>query len=259
MASNIHPTAIIEKGAEIGDNVTIGAYAYVGSKVRMGNGCEIHHHATVDGNTELGENNRVFPYAAIGGQTQDLKYKGGNPGVRIGSNNCFREYMSVHAATSDGDFTVIGSHNNFLAYTHIAHDCNVGSHVIFSNCATLAGHVTVYDYVIIGGLTAAHQFTRIGEHCMIGGMTRIPQDVPPFMMMEGHTPPKIFGINKIGLERRGFSPERVEVIKNLYRIFYRDGLNRTQAKERVAQEMDINDPDVARFLEFVNSSQRGLV
>lgn len=259
MANNIHPTAIIESGAQLGDGITVGAYAYIGAQVRIGNGCEVQHHATVEGNTWLGENNRIFPYAMIGGQTQDLKYKGGNPGVRIGNNNTFREYMTVHAATDDGNFTTIGDRNNFLAYTHIAHDCIVGSHVIMSNVATLAGHVTVYDYAIIGGLTAAHQFTRIGEHCMIGGMTRIPQDVPPFTMMEGHTPPKVFGINKIGLERRGFSEERIETIKKLYRIFYRDGLNRTQAKEKVQAEMDVSNPDVARFLDFVNTSQRGLI
>src|SRR4051812_24125253 len=232
MAAKIHPTAIIEPGAQLGTDLEIGAYAYVGAAVQLGDGTKLHHHATVEGNTVLGRGCEVFPYACLGGKTQDLKYKGGNPGVRIGDQNVFREYVTVHAATSDGDFTTVGSHNTILAYCHVAHDCQLGSHIIASNSVGLAGHVVVEDHVILGAVCGVHQFCRIGAYAMVSAYAKIVQDVPPFFIADG-LPAEIRAINKVGLERNGFNAEALDRVKQIHRILYRDGLNRTQALERL--------------------------
>ncbi|MFA5264928.1 MAG: acyl-ACP--UDP-N-acetylglucosamine O-acyltransferase, partial [Opitutaceae bacterium] len=217
MASLIHPSAIIEPGACLGRDVEIGAYAFVGAKVVLGNGTRLHHHASVEGNTTIGESCEIFPYAFIGGKTQDLKFKGGNPGVRIGDRNVFREYSSVHVATFDGDFTIVGSDNNFLAHTHIAHDCLVGNRVVMSNYAGLAGHVVIEDNVVIGGYGGLHQFCRVGAFSMVAGAAKVVQDVPPFFIADG-SPATVRAINKVGLERAGFTPEQIDRVMIVYRI-----------------------------------------
>jgi UDP-N-acetylglucosamine acyltransferase len=257
MPAPIHPTAIIESGAQLGAEVEVGAYAFVGAGVSLGEGCRLHHHATVEGNTVLGKSCEVFPYACIGGQTQDLKFKGGNPGVRIGERNVFREYVTVHAATDDGDFTRIGDGNNFLATCHVAHDCLLGNGIILSNGVVLAGHVTLEDHVVIGGYGGAHQFCRLGAYAMLSAYSKLVHDLPPFFIADG-TPAVVRAYNKVGLERHGFTVEQIERVRQIYRILYRDGLNRVQALEKLGTHERSSTDEFQRMLTFAKISQRGL-
>lgn len=256
MATKIHPTAVVEDGVELGADVEIGAYAFVGSGVTLGARTKLHHHATVEGNTTLGEACEVFPYACLGGKTQDLKYKGGNPGVRIGDRNVFREYVSVHAATFDGQFTTIGSDNTILAYSHVAHDCVVGSRVIMSNYAGLAGHVIVEDHVLIGAYGGVHQFCRLGAHAMLSACSKLVHDLPPYFIADG-APATVRSFNKVGLERFGFTAEQLDRVKLIFRTLYRDGLNRTQALDKLAAHPDASTNELQRVLAFAKSSERG--
>jgi len=257
MAVEIHPLAFVAPDAEVGADVQIGPFAYIGAGVRLGKGTVIHHHASVEGNTYLGERCEVFPYASLGAKTQDLKYKGGNPGVRIGDRNVFREYVTVHAATSDGAFTTIGNDNTFLANFHVAHDCVLGNHIVASNSSGVAGHVTVEDHVTFGAFSGVHQFCRIGAHAMLGGYAKVVQDITPFCIADGQ-PAVIRSVNKVGLERRGFSPEQIDRVKQIYRILFRDGLNRTQALEKLAQHAAAGSAEFQLILEFARKSERGL-
>ncbi len=257
MSSTLHSTAIVESGAEIGDGVEIGAYAFIGAGVVLGAGTKLHHHASVEGNTVVGAQCEIFPYACIGGKTQDLKFKGGNPGLRIGERNIFREYVTVHAATNDGDFTRVGSDNVFLGGTHIAHDCVLGNHIVASNGAMLAGHVTVEDHVIIGGYGGIHQFCRLGAFAMLSATAKLVHDLPPFFIADG-TPAEVRAINRIGLERNGFTPEEIDRVKQIYRILYREGLNRSQALEKLALHADAGSREFQRVLDFAQKSERGL-
>ncbi len=253
----IHPTAIVETGADLADNVCVGAYAYVGSDVKIGSGCDIRHHACVDGWTEMGEHNTVYPYACVGFQTQDLKFRGGRPGLKIGDRNVFREFCTVHTATGDGDRTIIGSHNCILAYAHVGHDSVVGNHCILSNNGTLAGHVRMEDHVIISGLAGVHQFCRLGVHAFIGGCSKVVQDVPPYMIADGN-PAAVRTVNKVGLERNGFTPEQLRIVRLAYRILYRDGLNHSQALARLEALPEAGDPILRRLIAFVRDSGRGV-
>ena len=257
MAADIHPTAIVDEKARLEDGVTIGAYAFIGPKVCLGAGTVVHHHATVEGNTRLGKENEIFPYAFVGGKTQDLKFTGGEPGLEIGDHNVFREYCTDHTATEDENSTVIGSHNNFMAYCHVAHNCILGDHIIMSNNATLAGHVTLGDHCIIGGLTAIHQFCRIGLYAMLGGCAKVVQDVPPYMICDGN-PAKTRAINKTGLERAGYSEDEITLIRQAYKTLYREGLNRSQALEKLKQNNSADTPILRRLIDFIQNSQRGL-
>jgi UDP-N-acetylglucosamine acyltransferase len=257
MAKTIHPTAIIEAGATLGDDVQIGAYCYVGAEVTLGRGTKLHHHASVEGFTSVGDECEVFPYACLGGKTQDLKYKGGRPGVRIGHRNVFREYVTVHAATNDGEFTAIGDHNTILAYCHVAHDCQLGSHIIASNGVGIAGHVIVEDRVVFGAHSGIHQFCRIGAFAMISAYAKVVQDIAPYVIADGQ-PAEIRAINKIGLERNGFTSEQMDRVKQIHRILYRDGLNRTQALEKLATHADAASLEFQRMLTFAKTSERGL-
>ena len=257
MPARIHPTAIVETTARLGADVEIGPFAYVGEGVQIGDGTRIHHHASVEGNTVLGKACEVFPYASIGAKTQDLKYKGGNPGVRSGDRNVFREYVSIHAATADGAFTVIGDHNTILAYSHVAHDCVLGNHIVASNGVMLAGHVVVEDHVVIGGYGGAHQFCRIGAFAMISATAKLVHDLPPFFIADG-TPAVVRAYNKIGLERNGYTIEQIDRVRSIYRIFYRDGLNRSQALEKLAAHPQADSAEVQRVLVFAAKSERGL-
>jgi len=257
VGTRIHPLAVVEDGARLGEDVEVGAFAYVGAEVTLGDRCRLHHHATVEGFTTLGEDCEVFPYACVGSKTQDLKYKGGRPGTRIGARCVFREYATVHAATNDGDFTVLGNDNFILAYSHVAHDCQLGNHIIASNYTGLAGHVVVGDHVVFGAYAGVHQFCRIGEFAMLGGKSRNIHDVPPYMIVEGN-PAVIRGYNRVGIERAGFDDARRERVKAIYRTLYRAGLNRSQALQQLASRDDADSPEIAGLLAFARASERGL-
>ncbi len=257
MPANIHSTAIVEPGAQLGADVELGAYAFVGAGVTLGPRTRIHHHGTVEGNTVMGEACEVFPYACIGGKTQDLKYRGGSPGVRIGDRNVFREYASVHAATADGSYTVMGAENTILAYCHVAHDCVLGNRIVMSNYAGLAGHVVVDDHVVIAAYGGVHQFCRVGAHAMVAACTKLVQDLPPFFIADG-SPGTVRTFNKVGLERFGFTPQQIERVKQVFRILYREGMNRAQALDKLAAHPDAETPEFQKVLTFAKTSQRGL-
>jgi len=256
MANEIHPTAIIDPGAELADNLVVGPYCVINAGVKLGRGCRLHNNVTIEGPTEIGEDNEFYSYASIGQRTQDLKYDGEPTYLKIGSGNTFREFVTVNRATSAGNSTIVGSHGNFLAYTHIGHDCIVGDHVVFSNNATLGGHVEIEDYVILGGLTGIHQFCRIGAHAITGGFTKIVQDVPPYMVADGN-PARTRAINKIGLERRGFSDEARKAIKFAYRTLFREERNVTDALD-VLRHMEDRTEEIDHIIAFVEKSERGL-
>jgi UDP-N-acetylglucosamine acyltransferase len=257
MPTILHPTAVVEPGAQLGAGVEIGALAYVGAGVVLGDGTKLHHHASVEGFTTLGRDCEVFPYACIGGKTQDLKYAGGRPGLRIGDRNVFRECVTVSAATHDGEFTVMGSDNTLLAYCHIGHDCVFGSHIVMSNAISVAGHVTVGDYVVMGGMAGIHQFCRIGSYAMLSGLAKLVQDLPPYFIADGR-PAEVRAFNRIGLERNGFTAEQLERVKQIHRILYRDGLNRSQALEKLASHEQAGSAEFRSVIAFAKSSERGL-
>ncbi|HYC72390.1 MAG TPA: acyl-ACP--UDP-N-acetylglucosamine O-acyltransferase [Opitutaceae bacterium] len=258
MARQIHPTAIIEPGAELGEDVQIGAYAYVGPRAVIGDRTVLHHHANVEGRTSLGQECEVFPFTCIGTKTHDLKYQGGEPGLRIGNRNVFREYVSVHGATNANEFTVMGDDNVILAYGHVAHDCVVGNHLVMSAQAALAGHVLVEDHVNIGWGAGVHQFCRIGTHAMLSAMSKIVQDVPPYIIADGN-PAIARSINKVGLERCGFTAAQMEAVKHTFRILYRAGYNRSQALVELRAHAQAATPEFQKVIAFATKSDRGLV
>jgi UDP-N-acetylglucosamine acyltransferase len=252
----VHPSSVIHPGAQIGPDCEIGPYCLIGEHVTLGAGCRLHSHAVVDGHTKLGKENEIFPFACIGKKTQDLKWKGGVTRLEIGDNNVFREGVTVHCATSDGDATVIGSNNLLLNCAHVAHDCVLGSRIILSGYAGLAGHVHVEDHAILSGYVAVHQFCRIGKFSMIGGCSSVRQDVPPFMIADG-TPVNICTINKVGLERAGFSEETQNVLRQAYKIIYREGLTIPNALVKIEKELPPL-PEVQYLVQFVRTSERGI-
>ncbi|MCB1092786.1 MAG: acyl-ACP--UDP-N-acetylglucosamine O-acyltransferase [Verrucomicrobiae bacterium] len=256
MATDIHPTAVVDPRAELGENVRVGPYSVIRAGVRLGDECVVHNHVTLDGPSEIGPRNEFYSYASIGQRTQDLKYRGEPTWLRIGEGNTFREFVTVNRATSPGDATVIGSHGSFLAYAHIGHDCVVGDHCVFSNNGTLGGHVIVGDHVIISGLTAVHQFCRIGDHVITGGCSKIVQDIPPYMIADGN-PAKVRAVNTVGLQRRGFSEEAVRAAKRAHRKLYRDDLTVTAA---LAELETWEDPHgiYTKLVAFVRASERGI-
>lgn len=253
----IHPTAIIDPSAHIGEDTEVGPYCVIGAGVRLGRGNVLANHVSLAGPTVIGDSNRFFPFTSIGQQSQDLKYTVEPTHLEIGNDNSFREFCTVNRGTSPGSKTVIGHHGNFLAYSHVAHDCLVGDHVIFSNNGTLAGHVVVEDHAVIGGLSGVHQFCRIGRHAIIGGCTKIVQDVPPFMIADGN-PAEIRGINQVGLERRGFSAEEIRALREAYRFLCRSNLNVKQACETIREQVPGNE-HLTHLLEFIEASKRGIV
>ena len=254
--SHFHSTAVVEEGAQIGEGCHIGPYCVIGANVTLGQGCTLHSHIVIDGHTELGEANTIYPFASIGLQSQDLKHTGGTTHTRIGTHNTFREYGTIHSATDAGDATAIGSHNNLLAYTHVAHDCQLGDHIVMSNVATLAGHVAVEDRAIIGGLAAVHQFCRIGTMSIIGGCSKVVQDIPPYMLADGN-PATTRALNKEGLKRNQVSEESQVALKQAYRILFRSDLTISNAIESATQEIE-NTPEVQHLLAFLQSTQRGI-
>jgi UDP-N-acetylglucosamine acyltransferase len=255
---NVHPTAIIDPEAEIGADVTIGPYCVIGPAVVLGESCWLQNHVTLCGPSKIGLRNRFYAYCSIGQQSQDLKYGGEPTYLEIGNENVFREFVTVSRATGKGNVTRIGNQGNFLAYSHIAHDCEVGDRVIFSNNGTLGGHVVVEEYAVLGGLTAVHQFCRIGKHAITGGCTKIVQDVPPFMIVDGN-PAEVRGVNLVGLERRGFNPDTVRALKEAYRILYRAKLNTKQALEELGRNGLAETSEVNDLMKFIERSERGIV
>ena len=256
-SGEIHPTAVVDPKAEMGSNVEIGPYCVVGPGVVIGDDCRLQHHVTLCGPARIGRGNRFYPFASIGQQTQDLKYKGEPTYLEVGDENCFREFTTANRGTSPESVTRIGHRGNFLAYSHVAHDCIVGDEVIFSNAGTIAGHVEVGNCAVIGGLTAVHQYCRIGDHAITGGCSKIVQDVPPFMIADGN-PAQIRGVNTVGLERRKVPAETIRQIKEAFRIIYRSKLNTKQAAENIKAELEIG-PELDLLVRFIESSHRGII
>lgn len=252
----IHPTAIIHPKAKIGAHCEIGPYCVIGEHVTLGDKCKLHSHVVIDGHTKLGKGNEIFPFASIGLKTQDLKWKGGVTRTEIGDANTFREYVTIHSATSDGEVTRVGSHNHILAYCHIAHNCTLGNRIIMSNVATLAGHVTVEDFAVIGGLAAVHQFCRIGKMAIIGGCSKIVQDVPPFMLADGN-PAKTRTINKVGIERNGVSDEAQTALRSAYKILFREQLTIPNALAKIEKKFS-DIAEIKHLIEFARASERGI-
>ncbi len=252
----IHPTAIVEQGAVLGADVEIGPYCIVAGNVQLGDRCRLGSMVRLDGWTAVGEECRFFHGAAIGGEPQDLKFCGARSLVRIGARNTFREFCTVNRATEEGDATVLGDDNLIMAYAHVAHNCIIGDRAILANSANLAGHVEIGDYVIIGGVTPVHQFVRVGAHSIVGGGCRVPKDVPPFVRTAGN-PLRVFGLNIVGIERRGFAAEVVAELKKLYRIFFRSQLVKEKAVEMIRKQCRPL-PEIDLFCKFVESSERGL-
>ncbi|MBI3449562.1 MAG: acyl-ACP--UDP-N-acetylglucosamine O-acyltransferase [Acidobacteria bacterium] len=258
MTSAIHPTAVVSPEARIGDGTTVGAYAVVGDHVTLGPGCEVMAHASLAGPLEAGRGCRFFPFVSIGTEPQDLKFKGEMTQVVAGDANVFREYVTVNRGTAGGGgVTRIGSGNLFMAYSHVAHDCQVGSGTVFANAATLAGHVTVEDFSTVGAFSGVHQFCRVGRHAFIGGYSVITQDALPFVKSVGNRA-EAFGINTVGLERKGFDAAEISSLKRAYRFLLQAGLNTSQALERIEGEIP-PCPSVTYLVEFIRTSKRGVI
>ncbi len=255
--TKVHPTAIVESSAKIDDDVIIGPYCTVSANSIIGSGTELISHVVVTGNTTIGRNNKISPFAVLGGQTQDLKYKGGLPGVRIGDNNTIPDYVTVNAATNDGDYTVVGDHCLLMAYSHIAHCCNIGNQVIIANSVQIAGHVTVEDQATIEGMVGIVQFLRIGRMAFIGGLSKVSKDVPPFMIAHGD-PIEVRGFNRIGMERKGCSVEARKSIKEAYRMLYRTDDSLQDVLSRMETELDQTD-ELKALIAFCNSAEKGIV
>lgn len=253
----IHQTALIHPDAMIEEDVSIGPYCVVGPYVSIGNGTRLMNHVILDGRTTIGKENTIFPFASIGLPPQDKKYRGEDTRLKIGNNNVIREYVTMSPGTKGGGgLTEVEDDNLFMAYSHVAHDCRVGSRVVFANGATLAGHVYVADDAIIGGLSAVHQFVRIGRLAMIGGGAMVSRDVPPFMLAVGDRA-KLYGVNTLGLRRHGFDDSVIRNLKRAYRLLFRSRLTLKDALERLEGE-DNGSPDVVELVRFIRNSKRGI-
>ena len=255
--SSIHPTAIVGAGAVLGADVKLGPYSVVGPGVKIGDGTELMAHAIVDGNTTIGAGCVIHPFARVGGPTQDLKFKGGSPGVIVGDKTVIRECVTINAGTHDGEMTEVGSGCLLMAYSHVAHACKVGNGVIIANGTQLAGDVIIEDFAIIEGLCGVVQFRRIGTMAFLGGYTKATKDVPPYMIADG-LDIEIRGFNKIGMERRGVSEESRNAIKEAYRILYRQKLSVAEALEQMEKELP-STPEVKHLMNFIRTSKVGIV
>lgn len=254
----IHPTAVISPDAELGIDLTIGPYCVIGAGVKLGDRCVLHSHVVIEGPCKIGNDNEFFPFAVIGGKTQDLKYIGEPTHLEIGDHNVFRENTTIHRGTHAEIPTRIGNHNLFLCYSHVAHDCQLGNHIILSNNGTLAGHVEVADYAIVSGLTAVHQFCRIGEHSIMGGCSKIVQDIPPYMIVDGN-PASTRGLNQVGLTRRGFSEDDVRALKSAYKkLFLKKDQNMSVVLSSLKATAAASNPHVMHLIDFVEKSSRGV-
>jgi len=260
--AQVHPTAVVDAGAELAATVRVGPYAVIGPGVRIGEGTEIGPHCVVEGPTTIGRDNRIHAHAVIGGAPQDMKYRGEPTALEIGDRNTIREFCTFNRGTAqDVGVTRLGDDNWVMAYVHLAHDVQVGHRAILANNATLAGHVHVGDWAIVGGLTGVHQFCRIGAHAMTAFQSHVSQDVPPFMMVGGN-PLGVHGFNVEGLRRRGYSAERIAQVKRMHRLLYRDGLTLEQSRAAIQAlqgQVDGGDADLVLMLGFLAASTRGIV
>lgn len=257
MSAKIHPTAIVDGSAQLGADVTIGAGAIIGPRCIIGDGSVIAPRAVLEENVRLGSEVKIGIGTVLGGLPQDLKFKGEETWVEIGDRTTIREYTTVNRGTSQSFKTTVGSDCFLMTYVHLAHDCHIGNGVIISNGTQLAGHVTIDDKAIISGLCAVHQFGKIGRYCFIGGMSRVNKDVPPYVKAVGN-PIKLYGLNSIGLQRNGFTPETIATLKQAYRLFFRSDFNIAQALETARRDLNLT-PEVQAFVDFVDESQRGIV
>ena len=258
--AEIHPTAIVDPSAEVGEGTTIGAHAVIGPNVRLGAGCSVGASAVIDGWTDIGDGTEIFPFASIGLVPQDLKFKGETTRLLIGARNIFREFVTINRGTAGGGgVTRIGDRNMFMAYVHVAHDCHVGSDTIFGPHATLGGHVTVEDYASISAGSAVHQFCRVGRHAFIGGYSVVTKDALPFGKTVGSRPARIFGLNSVGLSRRGFAPDVMTKLKRTYRYLLQSKLNTTSALRQIERDRTLACTEVQYLIEFIRSSRRGVI
>jgi UDP-N-acetylglucosamine acyltransferase len=252
----IHPTAIIENGAQLSEDVQVGPFCVIGTQVKIGAGTKLISHVNVAGRTEIGKGCTIHPFATIGGPPQDISYKGEDTACVIGDGNTIREYVTINRASTKADgVTRIGNGNFIMAYAHIAHDCMVGSNVTMANGANLAGHVHIDDYASIMGLSAVHQFARVGKYAYVGGITGVPNDIPPFVMAAGSRA-KLYGLNVVGLERRGFSKEEIAELKRAYRFLFRSALSLKDALQTIEEQLE--GPHIQELVTFIRSSERGI-
>jgi UDP-N-acetylglucosamine acyltransferase len=258
METFIHPSAIVADGAELGEGVSIGPFCIVGENVKIGKATKLVSNVTLGGTTTIGENNEIFPFACLGMIPQDIKYSGEETSLVIGDNNKIREYVTMHIASVDGDKeTTVGSDSFFMAYSHVAHDCKVGNHVIMASNAIIAGHVVLGDHVVLGGMLAVHQNARIGEYAMVGGVSRIINDVPPYVIAAGADKAKLYGLNLVGLKRNGFDDETISELKLAYRILFREKLPLGDAIKKIQEDLPYSDK-VRHLVEFVQANKRGI-
>jgi len=256
--SEIDPRAVVSPTARIACGAKIGPFAVVGDEVELGEGCVLEPHAMVQGPARLGRKNHLYPYSSVGGDPQDLTYKGERVSLEVGDENEFHEFCTVNRGTvKGGGVTRLGSHNMIMSYAHIGHDCQIGNSTIFINGSTLAGHVTVEDFATVGAFCPVHQFCRIGKHSYIAAFTVITQDVPPFSKIVAPRETRCYGINSVGLERQGFSPERIKSLEKAYRLLLRSKLNTTQAVKKMRETLSDSE-DVLSLIRFIESAERGL-
>jgi len=258
MSAEVHPTAIVERGAKLASGVTVGPFSVIGPKVEVGEDTWIGAHAVLDGRLKIGRDNKIFHFASLGAPPQDKKYGGEDTAVEIGDGNTIREYVTINRGTThDVGVTRVGNDNWIMAYVHFAHDCQIGNHTIFANACQLAGHVTVGDWAIFGATTLVHQFVHIGAHAFTGMGTYLPQDLPPYVTAAGNMA-RPYGINSEGLKRRGFSPESIAGLKRAYRTLYRSGLGLEEARAQLESQLAAC-PQVREILDFLARSQRGII
>src|SRR3954447_2455172 len=254
----IHPTAIVDRGARLGDGVSVGPYSVIGPEVEVGEGTWIGAHVVLDGRLKIGRNNKIFHFSSLGAPPQDKKYAGEDTGVEIGDDNTIREYVTINRGTThDAGVTRLGNENWVMAYVHFAHDCQIGSHTIFANACQLAGHVTVGDWAIFGATTLVHQFVHIGAHAFTGMGTYLPQDLPPFVTAAGNMA-RPYGINSEGLKRRGFTADDIAALKRAYRTLYRSGLALAEARTQLEAQVS-ECRHLRELVEFLDRSKRGII
>jgi UDP-N-acetylglucosamine acyltransferase len=255
----IHPTAIVDPKSKVHSSCKIGPYCVIGAEVELGSGCQLASHVAIEGPTKIGSDNHIFPFASIGMAPQDITYAGEPTRLEIGDHNVIREFVTINRGTvKGGGCTRVGDHNLIMAYTHIAHDCRIGSHIIMANAATLGGHVTVGDWANVGALCPVHHFVRIGTHSIIGGGSTVTRDVLPFSKTSAERGTQAYGLNAVGLERRGFSQERIKKLHHAYKVLLASKLNTSQALQKLKSETDHGE-DVDMLIGFIEASERGVI
>lgn len=257
MKNKIHPRAVVSKKAKLALGVEVGPFSVIGDNVRIGAKTVIGAHCLITGNTAIGKSCEIFTGAVVGSRPQDLKYKGEKSFLEIGDNNIIREYSTFNPGTKEGSKTTVGNNNLFMAYTHIAHDCDVGNYCVIANNGTLAGHVTIEDRTVIGGLVAIHQFVRVGKLSIIGGCSKVVQDIPPYSTCDGH-PARVYGLNLIGLRRSGVNRDTIKKLHLAFKLLFNSGVSVKHAAEKAAREI-LPAEEITYLLDFIKGSQRGLV